>query len=281
MPAKQKYTASDQGVVAKKHYGQHFLTDLEIAKKIADLIDAETTDNLLEIGPGTGVLTQYLWDKSKRLILVELDVESVLFLEQQFLPRLLKENSKTIKILQADFLKLDLAPLFENAPFKLIGNFPYNISSQIVFKMLEHRQRVPQFCGMFQKEVAERICAKHGSKVYGILSVLCQAYYHCDYKFSVSPSAFNPPPKVESGVINLTRKHQEIEGLPYLFFKRVVKTAFQQRRKTLRNALKPVIGNSNFEASTFLSLRAEQLSIEDFIELSHNLYLHLQPKSDQ
>lgn len=280
MPAKHKYTASDQGVVAKKHFGQHFLNDLTIAKDTAELIDADATDNLLEIGPGTGVLSQFLIDKSKNLILVELDVESVAFLEHQFLPQYQKSNDSSVKLIQADYLKLDLAPLFDNASFKLIGNFPYNISSQIVFKMLDNRTRITQFCGMFQKEVAERICAIHGSKVYGILSVLCQAYYHCDYKFSVPPSAFNPPPKVESAVINLTQKHHEIEGLPYLFFKKIVKAAFQQRRKTLRNALKPVIGDSKFESTAFLSLRAEQLSIEDFILLSRNLYLHLQPKSD-
>ena len=192
-----------KAVSPKKKLGQHFLNDLNIAQKIADLLQHQNNDNILEMGPGMGVLTQFLIPRAKNLKLVEIDNESVAYLNRKY-PELQKNT------LNEDFLKMDLSKTFDGQTFDIIGNFPYNISSQIVFKALEYRQYLPFFCGMFQKEVAQRICEKPGTKAYGILSVLCQTYYHAQYHFNVSPAVFSPPPKVDSGVLSLKRKEDLI-----------------------------------------------------------------------
>ena len=249
-------------VRAKKHLGQHFLRDENIAKKIADSLSLKGYKKVLEIGPGMGVLTKYLLEKDIITYVIEIDSESVEYLQANYLnlaPRIIEKN----------FLKYNLNEVFNQEPFAIIGNFPYNISSQIVFKTLEMRHQIPEFSGMFQKEVAQRICEKEGSKAYGILSVLTQAFYKAEYLFTVPPTVFNPPPKVESGVLRLTRK--EIFDLPCdekLFF-RVVKTGFQQRRKTLRNSLKTFNLSDNLKANVIFGKRPEQLSVDSFIELTH------------
>ncbi|MBO3115443.1 16S rRNA (adenine(1518)-N(6)/adenine(1519)-N(6))-dimethyltransferase RsmA [Winogradskyella sp. DF17] len=248
-------------VKPKKHLGQHFLKDENIAKKIADTLSLQDYQDVLEIGPGMGVLTKYLLEKHINVHVIELDSESVEYLKGHFL-------NLANRIYEADFLKCDLKSLFNDLPFAIIGNFPYNISSQIVFKTLEIRESVPEFSGMFQKEVAQRICAKEGSKTYGILSVLTQAYYRAEYLFTVPPSVFNPPPKVDSGVLKLTRKdNYKLPCDEKLFFK-VVKTGFQQRRKTLRNSLKTFNLSDNLKANTIFGQRPEQLSVTQFIELT-------------
>ncbi len=245
----------------KKKLGQHFLNDINIAQKIADLLQDQFCENILEIGPGTGVLTQFLIPYSQNLKLVEIDTESVAYLNQRY-PKFQKN------ILSEDFLKMDLSKVYENQNFSIIGNFPYNISSQIVFKALEYRQYVPFFCGMFQKEVAQRICEKPGTKAYGILSVLCQTYFHTQYHFSVPPGVFSPPPKVDSGVLSLQRKEDLIIDFDEKLLFKVVKTSFQQRRKTLRNSLKILnIPKLILEDSIF-DLRPEKLSAVQFIELT-------------
>ena len=248
-------------VSPKKKLGQHFLNDLNIAQKIVDLLQDQYCDNILEIGPGTGVLTQFLIPHYKNLKLVEIDTESVAYLNQKY-PEFHKN------ILSEDVLKMDFSKVYEGQNFSIIGNFPYNISSQIVFKALEYRQYVPFFCGMFQKEVAQRICENPGTKAYGILSVLCQTYFHTQYHFSVPPGVFSPPPKVDSGVLSLKRKDElKIDFDEKLLFK-VVKTSFQQRRKTLRNSLKSLkIPKLILEDSIF-DLRPEKLSSAQFIELT-------------
>ena len=215
----------------KKKLGQHFLTDLNIAQKIADLLQFEQYQNLLEIGPGTGVLTQFLVSETTALHLVEIDEESILFLEKTY-------TEEQLNLIKGDFLKLDLNSIFGSDDFAIIGNFPYNISSQIVFKVLENKSQIPFFAGMFQKEVAERICEPPGSKKYGILSVLAQLYYETEYLFTVPPGVFNPPPKVDSAVIQMTRKKEFNLGCNEALLKKIVKLSFQQRRKTLRNSLK-------------------------------------------
>ncbi len=249
-------------VKAKKHLGQHFLKDENIAKKIADTLSLIGYKTILEIGPGMGILTKYLLDKKDiTTYVIEIDSESVEFLKANFL-------NLGPRIINKDFLKYDLNEVFGNTPFAVIGNFPYNISTQIVFKTLELRDQIPEFSGMFQKEVAQRICQKEGSKVYGILSVLTQAFYKAEYLFTVSPNVFSPPPKVDSGVLRLTRK--ENYKLPCdekLFFK-VVKTAFQQRRKTLRNSLKTFNLSDNLREDVIFGKRPEQLSVKEFINLS-------------
>ena len=248
-------------VKAKKHLGQHFLTDENIAEKIANTLSLEGYDEVLEIGPGMGVLTKYLLKKNITTYVIEIDSESVEYLQANYLnlaPRIIEQN----------FLKYDLNEVFNQEPFAIIGNFPYNISTQIVFKTLEMRYQIPEFSGMFQKEVAQRICEKEGSKAYGILSVLTQAFYKAEYLFTVPPTVFSPPPKVESGVLRLTRK--ENFNLPCdekLFF-RVVKTGFQQRRKTLRNSLKTFNLSDNLKANVIFGKRPEQLSVNSFIELT-------------
>ena len=248
-------------VKAKKHLGQHFLTDESIAQKIADTLSYNGYSDLLEIGPGMGVLTKYLLKKSITTHVIEIDSESVDYLKHEYL-------NLADRIIEKDFLRYDLTEVFDDRPFAIIGNFPYNISSQIVFKTLDIRHQIPEFSGMFQKEVAERICSKEGSKVYGILSVLTQAFYDAEYLFTVPPSVFNPPPKVDSGVLRLRRKENfKLPCDEKLFFK-VVKMAFQQRRKTLRNSLKTFELSDNLKANTIFGQRPEQLSVDAFIALT-------------
>jgi len=248
-------------VKAKKHLGQHFLKDENIAKKIADTLSLKDYNSVLEIGPGMGVLTKYLLEKETTTYVIEIDSESVEYLQANYL-------NLAPRIIEKDFLKYDLKEVFKDSQFAIIGNFPYNISTQIVFKVLEMRAQIPEFSGMFQKEVAQRICEKEGSKAYGILSVLTQAFYNADYLFTVPPSVFNPPPKVDSGVLRLTRKeHLDLPCDEALFF-RVVKTAFQQRRKTLRNSLKRFNLSDNLKANAIFDKRPEQLSVDSFIELT-------------
>ena len=251
-------------VKAKKHLGQHFLTDENIAKKIADTLQLEGYDLVLEIGPGMGVLTKYLLEKDIETYVIEIDTESVEYLNAHY-PKLHG------KIISKDFLKYNLNEVFNGKPFALIGNYPYNISSQIVFKCLEMRNQIPEFSGMFQKEVAERICEKKGSKTYGILSVLAQAFYDVDYLFTVHENVFNPPPKVKSGVMRMKRKENFKLPCDEKLFFTVVKTAFQQRRKTLRNSLKSFALSDNLKEDTIFDLRPEQLSVEQFIDLTQKI----------
>mgnify|MGYP001476167283 FL=1 len=251
-------------VKAKKHLGQHFLKDENIAKKIADTLSLKNYEKVLEIGPGMGVLTKYLLKKPIETYVIEIDKESVSYLKDNY-PALNKN------IIENDFLRFNLNEVFLKEPFAIIGNFPYNISTQIVFRTIEMRNQIPEFCGMFQKEVAERICEKPGSKTYGILSVLCQAFYNAEYLFTVNEDVFNPPPKVKSGVLRLTRK--ENFSLPCnekLFFS-VVKMAFNQRRKTLRNSLKSLPLPQEVREEKIFDLRPEQLSVEDFIWLTNKI----------
>jgi 16S rRNA (adenine1518-N6/adenine1519-N6)-dimethyltransferase len=244
----------------KKYLGQHFLKDENIARKIVESLSISNYSNVLEIGPGTGVLTKYLIEKKINLKLVEIDSDSVNFLKSNL-------QIDPLIILENDFLKLQLDDVFTDK-FAIIGNFPYNISTQIIFKALEYKNLIPELIGMFQKEVAERICETKGSKKYGILSVLTQAYYDTEYLFSVPPSVFTPPPKVVSAVIKLVRKKQtEINYNEKLFFK-VVKQSFQQRRKTLRNSLKTFNLTDSLREDTIFDLRPEQLSVKDFIHLT-------------
>ena len=251
-------------VRAKKHLGQHFLTDENIAKQIADTLGFEGYDNILEIGPGMGVLTKYLLEKPTTTYVIEIDTESVEYLHTHY-PKLQG------KIISKDFLKYNINEVFEGKSFAIIGNFPYNISTQIVFRCLELREQVPEFSGMFQKEVAERICEKKGSKTYGILSVLVQAFYEAEYLFTVHEHVFNPPPKVKSGVLRLKRKANfHLPCNEKLFFS-VVKTGFQQRRKTLRNSLKSFNLSDNLKEDSIFDQRPEQLSVEQFIELTQKI----------
>ncbi|MEO0042878.1 MAG: hypothetical protein RL329_2326 [Bacteroidota bacterium] len=249
---------------AKKSFGQHFLHRQDIAQRIVNgLLLTEKYPRILEIGPGKGVLTQYLLEKKAQgieLLAVDADRDMVDYLHEHF--PVLKGS-----VLEADFLKLDLTTLF-NQEFCLLGNFPYNISSQILFKMIDFKTVVPEMVGMFQKEVAERVCAPPGSKTYGILSVLCQAFYETKYLFTVDKSAFNPPPQVQSGVIRLTRKANLDLGCDEKLFKQVVKAAFGQRRKMLRNSLLPIFGETPIPETAFFTKRPEQLSLETFIELT-------------
>jgi 16S rRNA (adenine1518-N6/adenine1519-N6)-dimethyltransferase len=249
-----------RNVKPKKYLGQHFLNDENIARKVVDSLSLCNYLNVLEIGPGTGVLTKYLIKKNINLKLIEIDNESVKFLKSELFidPSI---------ILEYDFLKLDLSNVFSEN-FAIIGNFPYNISTQIIFKVLENKNNIPELIGMFQKEVAERICEKKGSKKYGILSVLTQAYFDTQYLFSVPASVFTPPPKVISAVIRLVRKQQiNINYNEKLFFK-VVKLSFQQRRKTLRNSLKSFNLSDILREDAIFDLRPEQLSVKDFIYIT-------------
>ena len=251
-------------VRAKKHLGQHFLNDENIARKIADSLSYADCEEILEIGPGMGVLTSHLLEKEKNLTVIELDRESVAFLLQNY-PELKG------RVLHGDFLKLDLEEVFEGKQLAIIGNFPYNISSQILFKAIEYRNYVPEFGGMFQKEVAQRITQGPGNKTYGILSVLTQAFYEVEYLFTVPPQVFTPPPKVDSGVIHLVRKENFDLPVKSDFFFRVVKTAFNQRRKTLRNSLKSLGLSDKLREDAIFARRPEQLSVDDFIELTKKL----------
>ena len=257
----------------KKNLGQHFLTDLSIAKRIADTVDVPYSDlPVLEVGPGMGVMTQYLVQKPRPLKVVEIDRESVAYLNENF-PKL-REN-----ILGADFLRMDLQQVFDGQQFVLTGNYPYDISSQIFFKMLDNRDLIPCCTGMIQHEVAVRMAAKPGNKQYGILSVLIQAWYNVEYLFTVEPSVFNPPPKVQSAVIRMVRNEVQQLGCDEQLFKRIVKTVFNQRRKMLRVSLKQLLSNeaiatltANLSSDTSglsLSLRPEQLTIAQFVELTN------------
>ena len=251
-------------VKAKKHLGQHFLKDENIAKKIADSLLGDTYDIVLEIGPGMGVLTKYLLNKKPTTYVIEIDRESIEYLKVHYL-------NLADRIISQDFLKIDLATTFNKKQLAIIGNFPYNISTQIVFKTLENKHLIPEFSGMFQKEVAKRIAEKPGTKTYGILSVLTQAFYHVDYLFTVPPNVFNPPPKVESGVIRLTRKENFTLAVNEQLFYKVVKTAFNQRRKTIRNSLKTFNLSDKLREDTIFAQRPEQLSVQQFINLTQKI----------
>lgn len=250
----------------KKRLGQHFLKDMTIAEKIVNALSFhDGYHSVIEIGPGTGVLTRFLMHKPiDHLILMEIDEESIAYLNKHY------HSTPHMDIIQADFLKADLKKLFQR-PFGIIGNFPYNISSQILFKLLEYRDSAPELVGMFQKEVALRICSKEGNKVYGILSVLIGAFYKREYLFTVPREVFLPPPKVESGVIRLKRKTEYKLDCDEKAFFRVVKQGFQNRRKTLWNALKPINLPEELRSDPVFRLRAEQLSIPDFIELTNKI----------
>lgn len=257
-------------VKAKKALGQHFLTDQNVARRIAATISADQLPAhpgwgdipVLEIGPGMGVLTQFLMQSGRPLTAIEIDTESVDYLHKVY---------PDLNVVEGDFLKMDLSPLFGGEEFALIGNYPYNISSQIFFKALDYKDRIPVIAGMLQKEVAQRICSKPGSKVYGILSVLLQAWYDCEYLFDVSPGVFAPPPKVVSGVLRLTRNSRKELGCDPRLFKTIVKTAFGQRRKTLRNSLAGILGKENPIMQTeLMALRPERLSVEQFITITNS-----------
>ncbi|PQJ21768.1 16S rRNA (adenine(1518)-N(6)/adenine(1519)-N(6))-dimethyltransferase RsmA [Tenacibaculum sp. SG-28] len=260
-------------VRAKKHLGQHFLNDENIAKKIADSLQGNGYDTILEIGPGMGVLTKYLLEQEAKVTVMELDSESVQYLKETFPVEHITLNTSPghFCIIEGDFLKQDLSKINHGKQIAIIGNFPYNISSQIVFKTIENRASVPEFAGMFQKEVAQRIAEKKGSKIYGILSVLTQAFYDVEYLFTVPPSVFNPPPKVDSGVIRLKRKENYTLPVNEKLFFRVVKTAFNQRRKMLRSSLKSLHLSTSLKEDPIFTLRPEQLSVQDFIVLTSKI----------
>ncbi len=263
-PNRQKAYSESGTVRAKKHLGQHFLKDEAVTEKIGDTLLLEDYKNVLEIGPGMGVLTKYLIEKDVEVIAMDLDRESIAYLEENY-------PNKNLKIVEADFLKYDISQLFGKEQFGITGNFPYNISTQIVFKMLEWKEQIPEFTGMFQKEVAQRICEKEGSKAYGILSVLAQAFYDAEYLFTVPPTVFDPPPKVDSGVLRLKRKENFSIACDEKMLYRVVKTAFQQRRKTLRNSLKTFNISDKLKEDTIFGQRPEQLSVLQFIALTQKL----------
>lgn len=266
-----------KSVKPKKFLGQHFLKDFKVAEAIADTVDACPDLPVLEVGPGMGVMTQYLIKKSRPVKVVEIDFESVAYLRQAY-PEL-EEH-----IIEDDFLKMHLERTFGGQPFVLTGNYPYNISSQIFFKMLEYKALIPCCTGMIQKEVAERMAAVPGSKAYGILSVLIQAWYHVEYLFTVHENVFNPPPKVKSAVIRLTRNEVTDLGCDEKLFRQVVKTTFNQRRKTLRNSIRPVLTDADnrltqaglrprahepFLANELFNKRPEQLSVAEFVDLTN------------
>ncbi len=276
----------------KKNLGQHFLVDLDIARRIADTVDNPYADlPVLEVGPGMGVMTQYLVKKSRPLKVVEIDRESVAYLKEHFLDSKyeVRDTSKTspqesdLEIISGDFLRMDLTEVFDGQPFVLTGNYPYDISSQIFFKMLDNKDLIPCCTGMIQHEVALRLAAKPGNKQYGILSVLIQAWYDVEYLFTVDPSVFNPPPKVQSAVIRMVRNHVTDLGCDWQLFRRVVKTTFNQRRKMLRVSLRQLLSNDQLSnlttaagdaplsqnASVDLTLRPEQLTIAQFVELTN------------
>ncbi len=252
-----------QQVKAKKSLGQHFLTDLSIARRIADTLHGHESLPVIEVGPGMGVLTQFLLDDKLDLKVVELDTESVDYLNVEF-PQL------DGRIIADDFLKLDLRQAVGDGKFCIIGNYPYNISSQIFFKVLDYKDQVDCCSGMLQREVAQRLAAKPGTKTRGILSVLLQAWYDVEYLFTVDENVFNPPPKVKSGVVKLTRNSVTHLGCDERLFKTVVKTTFGQRRKTLRNSIKPLLpAGSPLLADDFFRQRPEQLSVADYVTLTN------------
>lgn len=250
----------------KKNLGQHFLTDLNIAKRIADTVDACPEIPVLEVGPGMGVLTQFLMEKPRLTKVVEIDSESVAYLNERF-PRL-RDN-----ILGEDFLRMDLTKVFDGKQFVLTGNYPYDISSQIFFKMLDNKDLIPCCTGMIQREVALRMASAPGNKAYGILSVLTQAWYDVEYLFTVDETVFNPPPKVKSAVIRMTRNETTDLGCDEKLFKRLVKTVFNQRRKMLRVSMRPLFAGHSvtdgFFAHDIMTRRPEQLTIGEFVELTN------------
>ena len=250
----------------KKNLGQHFLTDLGIAKAIADTVDACPDIPVLEVGPGMGVLTQYLIEKPRPLRVVEIDKESVAYLKEHF-PQLEQQ------IIGDDFLRMDLSALFDGKPFVLTGNYPYDISSQIFFKMLDYKDYIPCCTGMIQHEVAQRIASQPGNKAYGILSVMIQAWYDVEYLFMVDEHVFNPPPKVKSAVIRMTRNNVEHLGCDERLFRTVVKTVFNQRRKMLRVSLRQLFTKGtvapDFFENEMMTMRPEQLTIPQFVELTN------------
>lgn len=250
-------------VKAKKHLGQHFLTDLSIA---LDTVDAfgqkERFKYALEVGPGMGVLTKPLLNRAElEVFVVDIDTESIAFLKEE-------STLDDEHLIEGDFLKLDLNKLFHGEKFGIIGNFPYNISTQILFKALEYKDQAMEVVGMFQKEVAERIASPEGSKVYGITSVLLQAFYDIEYLFTVDENVFNPPPKVKSAVIKLTRNNVKDLGCDEKLFKTLIKSSFNQRRKTMRNSLKPFLKDS-IKGNEIFNKRPEQISVQGFIELTN------------
>ena len=253
-------------VKPKKNLGQHFLTDLNVAKNIADTVDACPDIPVLEVGPGMGMLTQFLIVKPRPVKVVEIDDESVRWLYEHF--PALKEH-----IIADDFLRMELHTLFDGKPFVLTGNYPYDISSQIFFKMLDNKDIIPCCTGMIQREVAQRIASQPGNKAYGILSVLIQAWYHVEYLFTVDETVFNPPPKVKSAVIRMTRNEVTDLGCDEKLFRRVVKTVFNQRRKMLRVSLRQILPpeamDETFMANEMMTCRPEQLSIPQFIHLTN------------
>ena len=247
---------------AKKSFGQHFLINENLSEKIANSLLMESdTKNVLEIGPGKGVLTKHLLKQDINLRVVEADKDMVAYLDTNY-PKL-KDN-----IIFLDFLKLDMAKVFDGESFYLIGNYPYNISSQILFKMVKHRELIPEMIGMFQKEVSDRVIAPPGSKTYGVVSVLIQAYYTGETVVKVSPGSFNPPPKVMSSVIRLRRKENFELGCDYSFFRTVVKTAFGQRRKMMRNTLKGLVKDPALLKDSYFTRRPEELGVEEFVDLT-------------
>ncbi len=279
-----KKMGSKRLVKPKKFLGQHFLTDLGIARDIADTVDAYADIPVLEVGPGMGVMTQFLMQKPRTLKVVEKDYESVAFLRENY-PQL-EEG-----IIEDDFLRMHLENTFDGMPFVLTGNYPYNISTQIFFKMLEYKHLIPCCTGMIQKEVAERITANPGNKTYGILSVLIQAWYDVEYLFTVHEHVFNPPPKVKSAVIRMTRNDTKELGCDERLFRRVVKTTFNQRRKTLRNNIRPLLAeldnakaqagetvreHTAFLANELFNKRPEQLSVQDFVALTNMVQEEMQ-----
>ena len=253
----------------KKNLGQHFLTDLNIAKAIADTVDACPDLPVLEVGPGMGVMTQYLVEKPRPFKVVEIDRESVAYLQEHF-PRLCNN------IIGGDFLRMDLREVFDGQQFVLTGNYPYDISSQIFFKMLDNKDLIPCCTGMIQHEVALRMASQPGNKQYGILSVLIQAWYHVEYLFTVEPGVFNPPPKVQSAVIRMTRNEVTDLGCDEKLFRRVVKTSFNQRRKMLRVSLRQLFNGEqtaspHFFEDPMMTRRPEQLTIQEFVELTNKV----------
>lgn len=265
-------------VKPKKNLGQHFLIDLGIAQSIADTVDACPDIPILEIGPGMGVLTQYLVGKPREVKAVEIDRESVEYLNEHF-PKLRDQ------IIGQDFLRMDLNDIFDGRQFVLTGNYPYDISSQIFFKMLDFKDLIPCCTGMIQREVAQRIASAPGNKSYGILSVLIQAWYHVEYLFTVDENVFNPPPKVKSAVIRMTRNETRNLGCDEVLFKRLVKTVFNQRRKMLRVSLKQMFtsspSSSDFYESHGMTLRPEQLSVAQFVELTNRVEAELAQVTNQ
>lgn len=259
-------------VKPKKFLGQHFLTDLGVAQRIANTVDACPDLPVLEVGPGMGVLTQYLMQKERPFKVVEIDFDSVPYLREHF--PALGDN-----IIEGDFLKMDLQEVFGGQPFVLTGNYPYNISSQIFFKMLDNRNLIPCCTGMIQKEVAERMAAAPGGKTYGVLSVFVQAWYDVEYLFTVDEHVFNPPPKVKSAVIRLVRNERTSLGCDEQLFRRIVKSVFTMRRKMMRNGMKQILGkDSPMLADPMFTRRPEQLSVEEYIELTNRVsaVLHVQ-----